>query len=184
MIESFFNFTSVRCVVLVLSVLSTSHLSYSQDVDSTVVIDFEDAEIGKHLTSWEEGKVIFRPAHPPTKNKSVARVMFFPHIASKHVGILNAVANETIPLEAVFSTSVKRVELTLWASTTSAAVIKAFDEDGELVDTAELKSVPTRKRPEDPVPFFKMVVQGASIASIQISGAEPGGFVVLDELRF
>ena len=158
--------------------------AFGEETADVVVVDFESAEIGKHVESWQEQGVTFALAQQPKKSKAKGRVMFFPHIASGHKGILNAMADESIPMSATFRSIVNRVELKLWGSTTSAALVEAFDAGGKLIDRTSIDQVPVRKRPEEPVPFFEMTVQGEGIASIQISGSQPGGFVAVDELRF
>lgn len=150
-----------------------------------VVIDFEQAEIGKPVPTWTEKGVEFKLAGPPTKSKAAGRVMFFPHIPTKRVGILNAMANEqAIPVLATFPTKVSSVTLVLWGSTGVPAVVEALDENGEVVDRASLDAVPGRKEPSDPVPFVELTVKAPAIAAIRFRGPRDGEFLAADEMRF
>jgi hypothetical protein len=148
-----------------------------------VIVDFESAEIGKPMTSYTEREVAFELAHAPRKSKAKGRVMFFPHLGDNHKGIINAMADESIPLNIKLPKPATKVVLGLWGSTTSAALVEAFDSTGKLVAKDELKQVPVRTRPEEHVPYFTMSVESPNITSIQVSGAQPGGFVAVDELQ-
>ena len=89
-----------------------------------VVIDFEQAEIGKPVPTWTEKGVVFKLAGPLTQSKATARIMFFPHLATRHKGILNAMATEqAIPVQAEFPGSVSSVTLVLWGSTGCPALL-------------------------------------------------------------
>ena len=149
-----------------------------------LVVDFESTTVGKPLPSWSENGVTFELAHQPKKSKAAGRIMFFPHIGTGRKGILNAMANEAIPVRAQFAKPVDKVSLVLWGSTTSAALVEAFDANGKLLDDDSLKQVPIRKAPEEHVPFFEMSVEAKGIAYVQISGSQPGGFVTVDEIRW
>jgi hypothetical protein len=151
---------------------------------SETVIDFEQAEIGKPITNWVEKGVIFTLAHPPKQSKAAGRVMFFPHLATNHKGILCAMATEQIPVQATFPNVVRSVTLVLWGSTGCPALLEAFDKNGNLLDRASLEAVPGRHRPEDPIPMFNLTVNGKEIACIQFSGPRSGEFLAADELRF
>src|SRR5688500_7223308 len=111
------------------------------------VIDFEQAEIGKPVTNWVEKGVIFALAHEPKQTKARGRVMFFPHLATNHKGILCAMATEQIPVQATFPTAVSSVTLVLWGSTGCPAAVEAFDQNGNVLDQASVPSVPLRKKP-------------------------------------
>ncbi|MEZ6134585.1 MAG: hypothetical protein R3C53_06725 [Pirellulaceae bacterium] len=148
------------------------------------LIDFESAEIGKPTVQWEDKGVVFELAHAPTKSKAKGRVMFFPHLGTQRKGILNAMANEAIPVRVTFPRPAETVKLTLWGSTTSAALVEAFDAEGNLIAQAGLDQVPVRKRPEEHIPFFDLSVSAKHIAYLHISGSQPGGFVAVDELRW
>ena len=81
-----------------------------------VVIDFEQAQIGKPVPTWTEKGVVFKLARPLEHSKAAGRIMFFPHIATNHKGILNAMATEqAIPVQATFPRSASAVTLVLWA---------------------------------------------------------------------
>jgi hypothetical protein len=150
-----------------------------------VVIDFEQAQIGKPVPTWEEKGVVFNLAGPPTKSKATGRIMFFPHIATNRKGILNAMATEqAIPVQATFPNSVSAVTLVLWASTGCPALLEALDKNGQVIDQASVAAAPGRKAPADPVPFFKLTVKAPAIAAIRFSGPRDGEFLAADEIRF
>lgn len=176
------NRSCIGCCLLtvVLAGLAVSGFANAQDR----VVDFESAMIGKPIPTWADQGVTFELAHQPQKSKAKGRVSFFPHIGTNRKGIVNAMANESIPLRATFEKPVKKVELVLWGSTTSAALVEAFDADGKRIAKNGLEQVPVRKTPEEHVPFFELSVAGESIAYVEISGAQPGGFVAVDEVRF
>jgi len=152
----------------------------SQDL----VVDFESAQIGKPIPNWSDKGVTFGLAYNPKKSRAVGRISFFPHLGTGHKGIVNAMANEAIPVRATFDKPVSNVKLVLWGSTTSSALVEAFDFDGKLVAKDGLDHVPVRKAPEEQVPFFGLAVEGDGIAYIEISGSKPGGFIAVDEIRW
>ncbi|HUS33754.1 MAG TPA: hypothetical protein VM680_00235 [Verrucomicrobiae bacterium] len=149
-----------------------------------LVVNFEQAEIGKPMTNWVEKGVVFALAHQLKQSKAAGRVMFFPHLATGHKGILCAMATEQIPVQATFPKAACSVTLTLWGSTACAALLEAFDKNGTLIDKAALAVVPGRTKPEDPIPMFELKVKGREIAYIQFSGPRTGEFLAADELRF
>lgn len=150
-----------------------------------IVIDFEKAEIGKPVAAWTEKGVVFKLATPLTQSKAAGRVMFFPHLATNHKGILNAMATEqAIPVLATFPRSVSSVTVVFWASTGSPALLEALDQKGEVVDRSSLAIAPSRAGPADPVPFFELTVKAPAIAAIRFSGPRNGEFLAADELRF
>jgi hypothetical protein len=167
---------SFRLLLLVASVVT--------GIAEETVIDFEQAEIGKPVTNWVEKGVVFTLAHPPKKSKAAGRVMFFPHLATSHKGILCAMADEQIPVQATFPKMASSVTLVLWGSTGCPALLEAFDKNGMLVGQAALDRVPGRTRPEDPIPMFQLSVKAPEIASIRFSGPRSGEFLAADELRF
>ena len=149
-----------------------------------IVIDFEHAEIGKPVMNWVEKGVTFTLAHQPTMTKAAGRVMFFPHLATNHKGILCAMANDQIPVQATLPKPASSVTLVLWGSTGCPALLEAFDKNGMLVDKASVSAVPGRARPQDPVPLFQLSVKASEIAYIRFSGPRTGEFLAADELRF
>jgi hypothetical protein len=150
-----------------------------------VVIDFEQAEIGKPLPTWTEKGVVFQLAGPLSKSKAAGRVMFFPHIETNHKGLLNAMATEqSIPVKAVFPTGASTVTVVFWGSTGCPALLEALDDKGEVVDRASIASVPGRKQPADAVPFVELTVKASMIAAIRFSGPRDGEFLAADEIRF
>jgi hypothetical protein len=153
-----------------------------------IVIDFEQAEIGKPSPEWNEKGVVFKLAGPLTQSKAAGRIMFFPHLATNHKGILNAMATEqAIPVQATFSNSASAVTLVLWGSTGCPALVEALDKNGEVVDKAWVTAVPGRKGPADAIPFLELTVkapEGSAIAAIRFSGPRNGEFLAADEIRF
>ncbi len=150
-----------------------------------IVIDFEQAEIGKPVRSWTEKDVVFELAAPLTQSKAAGRIMFFPHLGTSHKGILNAMATEqAIPVKVTFPQPATSVTLVLWGSTGCPALLEALDSNGEVVGQASLASVPGRKSPGDQVPFVELTVKAAAIAAIRFSGPRNGEFLAADEIRF
>jgi hypothetical protein len=153
-------------------------------ISAEIVIDFEQAVIGKPVTSWVEKGVVFALARQPTQTKAAGRVMFFPHLATNHKGILCAMATEQIPVQATFPEGASSVTLVLWGSTGSPAILEAFDKNGLPVDKASVAAVPGRSDPKDPVPTFELKVKSPEIAYVRFSGPRSGEFLAADELRF
>jgi hypothetical protein len=150
-----------------------------------VVLDFEQAVIGKPVPSWTEKGVTFTLADAPKHSKAVGRVMFFPHLATNHKGLLNAMANEqAIAVQAKFPAPVSFVSVTFWASTGCPAKLEAFDQNDRLLDTATVETAPARKSPADPVPFFTLTVKAPEIAYVRFSGPRNGEFLAADEIRY
>jgi hypothetical protein len=150
-----------------------------------IVIDFENATVGKPVPAWTEKGVTFALAEPPRTSKAVGRVMFFPHLATNHKGLLNAMANEqTIPVRAKFPTPVSAVTIVFWASTGCAAKLQAFDQNNRVLDTAALPTAPARQSPGDPVPMFGLTVAADAIAYVEFSGPRNGEFLAADEIRY
>jgi len=149
-----------------------------------IVIDFEQAEIGKPTPTWTDKGVVFKLAAPLAHSKAAGRIMFFPHLATNHKGLLNAMATEqAIPVQATFPVSASSVTLVLWGSTGCPALLEALDSNGAVVDTAAVAAVPGRKTPADPVPFFQLTVTAPAIAAIRFSGPRDGEFLAADEIR-
>jgi hypothetical protein len=150
-----------------------------------IVIDFEQAEIGKPVREWVDKGVVFKLAGPLAHSKAAGRIMFFPHIGTDHKGILNAMATEQdIPVQATFPKRVATVTLVMWASTGCPASLEALDENDVVVDKASVAAAPGRKSPEEPAPFFRLTVTATSIAAIRFSGPRDGEFLAADEIRF
>src|SRR6476659_7373954 len=78
-----------------------------------VVITFDKAETGKPVPSYtdKDRGVEFALARPPAKSRAAGRVMFFPHLKTDRKGILNAMADESIPVEIRFPKPVSGVTL-------------------------------------------------------------------------
>ena len=106
--------------------------------------------------------MVFKLAGPPTQSKAAGRIMFFPHLATNHKGILNAMATEqAIPVQATFPDSASAVTLVLWGSTGCPALLEALDKNGEVVDKASVAAVPGRKAPGRSGPVFRADREGA-----------------------
>jgi hypothetical protein len=168
------------CFSTVMVVAVLNHTAQSQEL----VIDFESATIGKPTPRWAEQGVTFGLAHQPKRSKAIGRISFFPHLGTNRKGIVNAMANEAIPVRASFEKPVKKVMLVVWGSTTSSALLEAYDADGKRIATDGLEKVPVRKKPEDHIPFFELAVESEGIAFIEVSGSQPGGFLAIDEIRW
>jgi len=91
-----------------------------------IVIDFEQAQVGKPVATWTEKGVVFQLAGPLAHSKATGRIMFFPHLATDHKGILNAMATEqAIPVLATLPSSASAVKLVFWGSTGCPALLEA-----------------------------------------------------------
>lgn len=164
--------------------IATALLSMNAAHAADVVIDFESAQIGKPVAEWSEKGTVFKLASAPTQSKAVGRVMFFPHIATGHKGLLNAMATEqAIPVLATLPRTATAVTVVFWASTGCPALLEALDRNGMVVDRASLDAAPARQTPADPVPFFELSVKADAIAAIRISGPRNGEFLAADEIR-
>ena len=87
-----------------------------------IVIDFEQAEIGKPMPAWSEKGVTFKLATPLKTSKAAGRIMFFPHIATNHKGILNAMATEqAIPVQATLPNGAAALPSRIGAARSTAA---------------------------------------------------------------
>jgi hypothetical protein len=152
--------------------------------DGEVIITFDKVETGKPMPNFKDQGVEFALSRPPARSKAAGRVMFFPHLKTDRKGILNAMADESIPVEVRFPKPVSSVTLELWGSIGSSALVEAYDKDGKVVDTAKREKVPERTGPEKPIPSFKLTVKATAIAYVRLSGAPTGGYLVCDEVRF
>jgi hypothetical protein len=171
----------MKRVCLVLLVIAVSIVS---GVSEEIVVDFEQAEIGKPVTNWVEKGVIFALAHQPKQSKAAGRIMFFPHLGTNQKGILCAMATEQIPVQCTFPKSAVSVTLVLWGSTGCPALVEAFDKNGVSLDKASVAAVPGRSVPGESIPSFKLTVKGAEISYVRFSGPRSGEFLAADELRF
>jgi hypothetical protein len=169
------------CVTVLFSLVA--HAITAAD-DGPVVIRFDAAETGKPTPSYTDQGVVFALSRNPTTSRAAGRVMFFPHLKTPRKGILNAMANESIPVEVRFPKPVSSVTLVLWGSIGSTAVVEAYDKDDKPVDKASRDKVPERTGPEQPIPSFELTVKAPAITVVRFSGAPPGGYLVCDELRF
>jgi hypothetical protein len=163
---------------------SLSTLAVATPAQGPVVITFDKVETGKPMPNYTDQGVVFALSRKPTTSRAAGRVMFFPHLKTPRKGILNAMANESIPVEVRFPKSVSSVTLVLWGSIGSAALVEAYDKDGKVVDRASRDKVPERTGPEQPIPSFELKVKAPAIAYVRFSGASPGGYLVCDEVRF
>jgi hypothetical protein len=149
-----------------------------------VVITFEDGEVGKPTPSWTAKDVTFEPSGKLKFSKAAPRIMFFPHLLTDKKGILSAMAAEAIPVQIRIPSGASKVTLVLWGSIGSAALVEALDKDGKVLDKASLDKVPARTSPGDPIPSFELTVKAPEISSVRFSGAQPGGFLAAEEIRF
>lgn len=177
------NMTHTRKIGLVV-LLSLGALVLADPGDGEVVITFDKVESGKPVPKYTDAGVEFALSRAPAKNRAVGRVMFFPHLKTPRKGILNAMANESIPVEVRFPKPASRVTLVLWGSIGSAALVEAYSKDGKVLEKASRDRVPERTGPEQPIPSFELSVKAPEIAYIRFSGAPPGGYLVCDELRY
>jgi len=149
------------------------------------VITFDKAEItGRWIDSWGDKGVVFTPAHAPAKSKAKARLMFFPHAPSGRKGILNAMADDPIPVRASFTNGCSSVTISFWGSTDCPARLEAYNAEGQLLDKTGLEKIPGRKAPDEPIPTFDLTVKGTNIAYVEFGGPRPGEYLVAEELRF
>lgn len=171
-------------LLLVVVFLSCGKLAPIARAEEDVVITFQDAEIGKPVPSWNAKGVTFEPGGTLRRSTAKPRIMFFPHLMTNKKGMLNAVANEAIPVLIRFPNGASKVTLVMWGSVTSAALVEALDQEGKVVDKASLEKVPKRDSPAKPIPSFELTVQAPHISSVRFSGAHPGGFLAAEEIRF
>jgi len=151
------------------------------------VVDFEKADIGVPMQKWEEHGVSFELGGPLQHSPAAKpRVMFFPHLATGHKGILNAMAtDQAVPLKVTLPLGgASSVTVVLWGSTGCPVRVEAFDRAGKSVDQQSLATLPSRRAPDDPVPFVVLRLKASAIATLQLSGPRNGEFIALDELRF
>ncbi|HZV06735.1 MAG TPA: endo-1,4-beta-xylanase [Gemmataceae bacterium] len=167
-----------------ISCVALSALAMAAPAADPVILTFDKVETGKPVSSYTDKGVVFTLAHGLTKSKGAGKVMFFPHLKTSRKGILNAIASESIPVQVRFPKPVSSVTLVLWGSIGSAALVEAYDKDGQVVDKASREKVPERTGPEQPIPSFELTVKAAAISSLRFSGAPPGGYLVCDEVRF
>jgi len=151
---------------------------------SEIVLHFDEAQVGKPVTAYTNSGVVFVPAREPKLSRAKARVMFFPHLKTEHKGILNAMANEPIPVEVRFPHGATSATLVFWGSTGCPALVEAYDKDGKVVDKAALASVPDRTSPAEPVPTVELTVKAPEISYIRFSGQRTGEYLAAQELRY
>jgi hypothetical protein len=149
-----------------------------------VIITFDKVETGKPMPSYTDQGVVFALSRRPSKNRAAGQVMFFPHLKTQRKGILNAMANESIPVEVRFPRPVSSATLVLWGLIGSEAIVEAYDKDGKVVDRTSRDKVPERTGPEQPIPTFELTLKATAIAHLRFSGAPPGGYLVCNEVRF
>ena len=101
--------THARTIVLaVLGSLGTP----PRPADGPVIITFDKVETGKPMPSYTDQGVVFALSRPPTTSRAAGRVMFFPHLKTPQKGILNAMANESIPVGCLVTTADDPVTIT------------------------------------------------------------------------
>jgi hypothetical protein len=152
-----------------------------------IVVDFEKTEIGDPMVKWEEKGVTFALAGPLKRTPAAKpRIEFFPHIGTDHKGVVNAMSTDQgVPLKMTFpGAGASSVTLVLWGSTGVPVVVEAFDKDNQLLDKKTLDAIPSRKAPNEPIPFLTLTLKGAAIAYVQVSGPRSGEYLATDEVRF
>jgi hypothetical protein len=168
---------------VLLGLLAVAIVPQARAEDETI-IEFKDVEVGKAMPSWTAKDVVFEPAGKLTRSKAASRIMFFPHLMTEKKGILSAMAAEAIPVQIRFPSGASKVTLAMWGSISSAALVEALDKDGKVVDKASLEKVPSRASPAEPIPSFELTVKAPQISSVRFSGAQPGGYLAAEEVRF
>jgi hypothetical protein len=151
--------------------------------EDELVITFMDAAVGKPMPSWSGHGLIIEPAAKLRRSQAAPRIMFFPHLKTDKKGVLSAMAAEAIPVQIRIPDGASRVTLEMWGSLTSAALVEALNEGGQVVDKASLDQVPRRASPADPIPSFELTVEAPEILAVRFSGARPGGFLAVEEIR-
>jgi hypothetical protein len=149
-----------------------------------VVLHFDQEIVGKPVPAYTNNGVVFTAAHAPTRSSAVARVMFFPHLKTDRKGILNAMADDPIPVKVQFPAGACSVTLVLWGSTGCPARLEAFNNSGNLVDAAAVTAAPARTSPADPVPSFELTVKAPEIAYVCFRGPREGEFLAAEEVRY
>lgn len=174
--------THARTIVLaVLGSLGVT--AVAAPADDPVIVTFDKVETGKPMASYTDQGVLFALSRRPATSRATGRVMFFPHLKTPRKGLLNAMANESIPVEVRFPKPATSVTLVLWGSIGSKAVVEAYDPSGNVVDRTSRGAVPARTGPDQPIPSFELTVKASAIAYVQLTGAPPGGYLVCDEVR-
>src|SRR5215212_2673241 len=180
-----------RIILLVIAVAAAASAARPDEAPpknaaGEAVLTFASATVGKPVPKWTEGNVTFALASPPQRSKAQGRVTFFPHLKAERKGILNAMANEqAIPVKAEVKGGASSVTLVLWGTVGSNAWLEAHDKEGKLLDRAALPdTVPQRKDPADPIPSFDLSVKADNIVYILFGGANDGGALVADEIRY
>ena len=140
-----------------------------------VIITFDKAETGKPVPSFTTQGVVFALARPPAKSHAAGRVMFFPHLKTPRKGILNAMANESIPVEIRLPKPVASVTLVLWGSIGSTALVEAYGKDDKVGLMSKLSGLvlfaalacsgvsnaqPVREYDDKGAPPFKVLNEG------------------------
>jgi hypothetical protein len=172
---------SARLLLIIVFLLT---LAPTTRAGEEIVIKFQDVEIGKPVPSYAAKGVTFEPGGVLRRSTARPRIMFFPHLMTDKKGILNAMANEEIPVLIRFPEGASKVTLVMWGSITSSALVEALDKDGKVVDKAALEKVPKRDSPAKPIPSFELSVASPRTAAVRFSGARPGGFLAAEEIRY
>ena len=149
-----------------------------------VVLHFDDEPVGKPVSAYTNQGVVFAPAHSATRSTAAPQVIFFPHLKTGKKGILNAMADDPIPVKVRFPSGAASVTLVLWGSTGCPARLEAFDAGGKVVDQVSVPAVPARTSPADAVPSFELTVKAPGIACVGFSGPWVGEYLAAEEVRF
>src|SRR6516164_64643 len=79
-----------------------------------MTVTFDKVETGKPVASYTDQGLVFALSRRPARSCAAGRVMFLPHLKTPRKGILNAMANESIPVAIRFPKPVSRATLVLW----------------------------------------------------------------------
>ncbi len=112
--------------------------------------------------------------------------MFFPHLATNHKGILNAMATEqAIPVQATFP------ECRLGRDGGVLELDRVPGFAGRRSTPKAKSSTRWRSQPRPgasrrpiPAPFIQLTVKRPAIAAIRFSGPRDGEFLAADEIRY
>src|SRR3954454_24467908 len=132
--------------------IGTGALASAAPADDMVTITLDKVETGKPMPHYTARRAVFALSRRPEKSRAAGRVMFFPHLKTPRKGILNAMANESIPVQIRFPKPVSNITLVLWGSIGSTALLEAYDQDGKVVGRASRDKVTERTGPEQPIP--------------------------------
>jgi uncharacterized membrane protein len=139
-----------------------------------IVVDFEEAATGQLVETWIEEGVVFTSTVP-------GGLLSFMNHSPGHRGMFEALSDIEVAIHAqlpVFATS---VTIVFWGSDFQVITLKAFDNDGIIVDEV-ITGVPDAGLGQ-PAILFEMTLNAPAIASIEFTGSTANGFIAADEVR-